>query len=163
MDGRYADRVDGIYGGGLDKEEQSAATSALSKRVAEEMEEAYPGDKTALEDLMCRRMYEKARINGTCINGRRLDKRRSGADAGYARPCSPAARPGPLPRPRSNQQHLRHEKEAVLPAGGGNASLDHALVDDGHGEEGGELHLHRAVLLREQVLRLEIHDDVPPD
>ena len=61
MYGRYADRVDGIYGGGLIKEEQSAATSALSKLVAEEMEESYPGDKLALKDLMCRRMYEQAR------------------------------------------------------------------------------------------------------
>ena len=40
MDGRCANRVDGIYSGGLVKEEQSPATSALSKLVAEEMEEA---------------------------------------------------------------------------------------------------------------------------
>ena len=38
MDGRYATRIDGIYGGGLIKEEQSAATSALSKLVAEKIE-----------------------------------------------------------------------------------------------------------------------------
>ena len=83
VDGRYVDRVDGIYGGGLVKEEQSAATSALSKIVAEEMDEAYPGEKLALKDLMCHRMYEKARTGGTRIGGRRLDKVRViDADAG---------------------------------------------------------------------------------
>ena len=65
VDGRYANRFDGIYGGGLVKEEQSAATSALSKLVAEEMEEAYPGEKLTLKDLMCRQMYEQARTDGT--------------------------------------------------------------------------------------------------
>ena len=43
--GRYANRVNGIYGGGLVKEEQSAATSMTSKLVGEEMEEAYTGEK----------------------------------------------------------------------------------------------------------------------
>ena len=38
VDGRCADKVDSIYGGGLVKEEQSPATFALSKLVAEEME-----------------------------------------------------------------------------------------------------------------------------
>ena len=38
VDGRYADRVDDNYSSSLVKEEQSAATSALSKLVAEEME-----------------------------------------------------------------------------------------------------------------------------
>ena len=74
VDGRYADRVDDNYSSSLVKEEQSAATSALAKLVAEEMEEAYPGEKLALKDLMCRRMYEKARTDGTRIDGRRLDE-----------------------------------------------------------------------------------------
>ena len=74
VDARYANRVDGIYGGGLVKEEQSPATSALSKLVTKEMEETYPGEKSGLKDLMCRRIYEKARTDGTRIDGRRLDE-----------------------------------------------------------------------------------------
>ena len=38
------------------------------------MEEAYPGEKSALKDLICRRMYEKARTDGTRIDARRLDE-----------------------------------------------------------------------------------------
>jgi len=78
---RYAARIDEIYAGALVKEDQEAASSQLSKLVKEEMEELYPDEssavKSALKDLMCRRMFEKAKTEGTRIDGRRLDEVRT--------------------------------------------------------------------------------------
>eukprot|EP00581_Thalassiosira_minuscula_P014513 CAMPEP_0183712340 /NCGR_PEP_ID=MMETSP0737-20130205/7488_1 /TAXON_ID=385413 /ORGANISM="Thalassiosira miniscula, Strain CCMP1093" /LENGTH=871 /DNA_ID=CAMNT_0025940935 /DNA_START=904 /DNA_END=3517 /DNA_ORIENTATION=+ len=76
IDERYAAKIDEIYGGNLAKEDQSAASSNLSKLVVEEMEELYPEEssavKDALKDLMCRRMFQKAKDTGKRIDGRAL-------------------------------------------------------------------------------------------
>ena len=79
----YATMIDEIYssGGPGSKSDQSAATSALSSLVMEEMEVLYPDEKYAikseLKDLMCRRMYELARTTSTRIDGRKLDEVRA--------------------------------------------------------------------------------------
>ena len=78
VDEKYTARIDEIYGGSLSKEDQSAASSELSKTVVAEMEEVYPEEKgaikSALKDLQCRRMFMKAKTDGTRIDGRKLDE-----------------------------------------------------------------------------------------
>ncbi|KAL3782948.1 hypothetical protein ACHAW5_002729 [Stephanodiscus triporus] len=89
MESSYSSAIDDIYssGGPGSKADQSAATSALSSLVMEEMEALYPDEKYAikseLKDLMCRRMYELASSKSTRIDGRRLDEIRAiDADVG---------------------------------------------------------------------------------
>ena len=83
LEQNYATMIDEIYssGGPGSKSDQSAATSALSSLVMEEMEVLYPDEKYAikceLKDLMCRRMYELARTTSTRIDGRKLDEVRA--------------------------------------------------------------------------------------
>jgi len=78
IDELYTDKIDEIYNGSLVKKDQSAASSQLSKTVVEEMEEQYPDEKSAvksaLKDLMSRRMFELAKVHGTRIDGRKLDE-----------------------------------------------------------------------------------------
>ena len=78
IDDLYTTRIDEIYGGSLSKEDQSLATSELSKLVVNEMEEQYPEQKSAiksaLKDLMCRRMFHLAQTTGVRIDGRALDE-----------------------------------------------------------------------------------------
>jgi polyribonucleotide nucleotidyltransferase len=74
----YAAKIDEIYSSRVSKEDQSTATSQLAALVVEEMEKIYPDDKvaikSALKDLMCRRMFHKAKSDGTRIDGRRLNE-----------------------------------------------------------------------------------------
>lgn len=74
----YATKIDEIYRSSVSKEDQSTATSQLAALVVEEMEKIYPDDKvaikSALKDLMCRRMFHKAKSDGTRIDGRRLNE-----------------------------------------------------------------------------------------
>ena len=78
IDELYSDKIDEMYNGSLVKKDQSAASSQLSKSVVEEMEEQYPDEKSAvksaLKDLMSRRMFELAKVHGTRIDGRKLDE-----------------------------------------------------------------------------------------
>ncbi|KAL7547699.1 hypothetical protein ACHAWF_010982 [Thalassiosira exigua] len=78
VDELYAAKVDEIYGGKLSKEDGSAAQSELAALVSEEMEERYPEEgsavKSALKDLLCRRMFALAKSSGKRIDGRRLDE-----------------------------------------------------------------------------------------
>ena len=84
----YASKIDEIYSSSSSsKEDQSTATSQLATLVTEEMEKLYPDEKnaikSALKDLMCRRMFHKAKTDGTRIDGRRLDEvRRINSDVG---------------------------------------------------------------------------------
>ena len=90
MESSYSSAIDDIIylsGGPGSKADQSAATSALSSLVMEEMEALYPDEKCAikseLKDLMCRRMYELASSTLTRIDGRGLDEVRAiDADVG---------------------------------------------------------------------------------
>ena len=81
IDELYTNKIDEIYGGSLSKEDQSSATSELSKLVVDEMEEQYPEQKSAiksaLKDLMCRRMFNLAKTTGLRIDGRALDEVRT--------------------------------------------------------------------------------------
>ncbi|KAL9182652.1 hypothetical protein ACHAXT_013304 [Thalassiosira profunda] len=81
IDEKYTAKVDEIYAGGMTKEEQSAMTSQLALSVVEEMEEEFPEEKSAvkaaLKELMCRRMFLKAKSSGKRIDGRALDEVRT--------------------------------------------------------------------------------------
>ncbi|KAL3801474.1 hypothetical protein HJC23_000912 [Cyclotella cryptica] len=74
----FASKVDEIFDSDLSKEEQSAAISELSETVMKAFEEKYPDDKSdiksSLKDLMCSRMFAKAKAKGTRIDGRKLNE-----------------------------------------------------------------------------------------
>jgi polyribonucleotide nucleotidyltransferase len=76
----YTSKIDDIYNNGSSssKEDQSTSTSQLAALVMEEMEKVYPDEKNAikaaLKDLMCRRMFHKAKTQGLRIDGRCLDE-----------------------------------------------------------------------------------------
>ncbi len=78
MDEMFTAKVDEIYNSDLSKEEQSSASSELTESVLGAFEEKFPDEKAAikaaLKDLMCRRMFEKAKSTGTRIDGRKLDE-----------------------------------------------------------------------------------------
>jgi len=81
IDELYAAEVDELWGGELSKEEQSSRQSEISKGVARDMEERYPDEasalKSALKDLMSRRMFHRAKAHGKRIDGRALDEVRT--------------------------------------------------------------------------------------
>ena len=78
VDEKYTAQLDEIYNSGLSKEELSLATSEFSETVVTEMEEIFPEEKgaikDAMKDLMCRRMFVKAKTEGKRIDGRNLDE-----------------------------------------------------------------------------------------
>ena len=78
VDEKYTAQLDEIYNSDLSKEDLSSATSQFSDTVVEEMEEVFPEEKAAIKDamkdLMCRRMFVKAKTDGTRIDGRKLDE-----------------------------------------------------------------------------------------
>ncbi|KAL7539586.1 hypothetical protein ACHAXR_009482 [Thalassiosira sp. AJA248-18] len=120
VDERYTDRIDEIYSGSLAKEDQSAASSQLSKSVVEEMEEIYPDEKSAiksaLKDLMCRRMFVKAKTDGTRIDGRKLNEIRTiDSEAGL------------LPRVHGSALFTRGETQVVATATLGDSGMRQKL------------------------------------
>jgi polyribonucleotide nucleotidyltransferase len=78
VDEKYISRLDDIFNSGLSKEDLSSATSQFSEAVVTELEEIFPEERpaiqSALKDLMCRRMFLKAKNDGTRIDGRKLDE-----------------------------------------------------------------------------------------
>ena len=78
VDKRYTATVDLIYRGSLAKEDQSVASSQLSRTVVDEMEELYPDEvaaiKSALKDFQCHLMFEQVKATGTRIDRQKLDK-----------------------------------------------------------------------------------------
>lgn len=78
MDELFTDKVDEIFNGDMAKKDQSAAQSQLNEAVMLEFEEKYPEEKAAVKaafkDLLCRRMFAKAKASGTRIDGRKLNE-----------------------------------------------------------------------------------------
>ncbi|KAL7498543.1 hypothetical protein ACHAWT_006441 [Skeletonema menzelii] len=78
VDEKYTAQLDEIYNSGLSKEDLSSAISDFSETVVAEMEEIFPEEKGAIKDatkdLMCRRMFVKAKTEGKRIDGRKLDE-----------------------------------------------------------------------------------------
>mmetsp|Transcript_17681 Transcript_17681/g.27718 ORF Transcript_17681/g.27718 Transcript_17681/m.27718 type:complete len:879 (+) Transcript_17681:47-2683(+) len=78
VDEKYTAQLDEIYSSDFSKEDLSSATSQFSETVVTEMEEFFPEEKAAIKDamkdLLCRRMFVKAKTEGTRIDGRKLDE-----------------------------------------------------------------------------------------
>eukprot|EP00571_Detonula_confervacea_P000482 CAMPEP_0172314684 /NCGR_PEP_ID=MMETSP1058-20130122/23127_1 /TAXON_ID=83371 /ORGANISM="Detonula confervacea, Strain CCMP 353" /LENGTH=949 /DNA_ID=CAMNT_0013028615 /DNA_START=29 /DNA_END=2875 /DNA_ORIENTATION=- len=120
VDELYSDRIDEIYGGSMTKKDQSEASSGLSKMVVEEMEERYPEEKkaikSALKNLMCRRMFAQAKRDGIRIDGRKLDEVRTiDAEAGL------------FPRVHGSALFTRGETQVVATATLGDSGMKQKL------------------------------------
>jgi len=81
VDELFGEKVEELWKIEGDKDELSAATSILSKEINAAFEEKYPDNKNevkaAKKDLMCRKMFEKAKATGLRCDGRKLDQVRT--------------------------------------------------------------------------------------
>lgn len=88
VDELMTQRVDDMYAMVANKEAMAEVMSELSKGVVEELEEEYPDDKLAVKkafkDLLCRRMFLRAKETGLRCDGRQMDQvRRLDMEAGF--------------------------------------------------------------------------------
>ena len=116
IDELYTDKVDAMYAMGGGKKASGEAMSTLQRTVVEEMEELFPGEglavKGAFKDLLCRRMYVRAKEHGLRADGRELDKiRRLDMEAGF------------LPRVHGSALFTRGETQALATVTLGDASM----------------------------------------
>lgn len=78
VDELMTERVDAMWDLHGDKAAQSEVQSTISKAVVEELEEEFPDQtlaiKKAFKDLLCRRMFVKAKNTGLRCDGRKLDQ-----------------------------------------------------------------------------------------
>jgi len=78
VDAIMGTKVEAMYGIIGDKTIQGAEMSKLSKEVWEVMQEKYPNNKNevkaAFKDLLCRKMFEKAKATGLRCDGRKLNE-----------------------------------------------------------------------------------------
>lgn len=116
IDELYADKVDAMYALVVGKKEAGQEMSTLQKTVVDEMEELFPGQglavKGAFKDLLCRRMYVRAKEHGLRADGRALDKiRRLDMQVGF------------LPRVHGSALFTRGETQAVATTTLGDASM----------------------------------------
>lgn len=72
------ERVDAMYAMGGGKQAQGEVMSTLSKAVVEELEPEFPEQKLAIKaafkDLLCRRMFARAKEHGVRCDGRELNQ-----------------------------------------------------------------------------------------
>ena len=116
VDELMMERVDEMYNMVTNKDEMGAVMSKLSKGVVEELEEEYPDDKVAVKkafkDLLCRRLYEKAKREGIRCDGRKLDEvRRLDMEAGF------------LPRVHGSALFTRGETQTIATATLGDSGM----------------------------------------
>mmetsp|Transcript_1769 Transcript_1769/g.2598 ORF Transcript_1769/g.2598 Transcript_1769/m.2598 type:complete len:689 (+) Transcript_1769:171-2237(+) len=87
VDELFTERVDSMYSLETNKDGMGEVMSSLSKGVVTELEEEFPNQqvsiKTAFKDLLCRRMFVKAKETGKRCDGRALNEiRRLDMEAG---------------------------------------------------------------------------------
>ena len=116
IDELYSDKVDAMYSKGGGKVSAGEAMSTLQKSVVEGMEEVFPGEglavKAAFKDLLCRRMYARAKGQGLRADGRELDKiRRLDMEVGL------------LPRVHGSALFTRGETQALATVTLGDSSM----------------------------------------
>lgn len=118
VDELMTERVDELYETKVDKDEHSKAQSILSKAVLDELAEEYPEPehklyiKAAFKDLLCRRMYHKAKTVGLRCDGRKLDEIRViDIDAGL------------LPKVHGSAVFTRGETQAIATATLGDSGM----------------------------------------
>lgn len=88
VDELFTDRVDTMFAMEENKEAMGEVMSGLSKAVVNELEEEFPEQqiaiKGAFKDLLCRRMYTRAKETGMRCDGRKLNEvRRLDMEAGF--------------------------------------------------------------------------------
>jgi len=78
VDRLFGDKVEELWKTEGDKNTLSSAMSVLSKEINEAFAETYPDKKdevsTAKKDLLCRKMFERAKATGLRCDGRKLDE-----------------------------------------------------------------------------------------
>jgi polyribonucleotide nucleotidyltransferase len=120
VDELYTAKIDEMYAMGGNKEAQGKIMSALQKSVVEELQLEYPTDDSsslymiqdAFKDLLCRRMYLRAKETGLRSDGRRLDEiRRLDMTVGL------------LPRVHGSALFTRGETQVIATATLGDASM----------------------------------------
>lgn len=81
VDQLFGDKVEQLWEAQGDKSELSGAMSVLSKTINEAFEEKYPDNmkevSAAKKNLMCRKMFERAKSTGLRCDGRKLDEIRT--------------------------------------------------------------------------------------
>ena len=108
--------VDDMYDMVAGKDEMGEVMSNLSKAVVEELAEEYPDEKVAVKkafkDLLCRRLFEKAKNEGIRCDGRKLDEvRRLDMEAGF------------LPRVHGSALFTRGETQTIATATLGDSGM----------------------------------------
>lgn len=77
----FGDKVEELWKLEGDKDDLSSAMSALSKEINAAFEETHPDNAKEVsaikKDLMCRKMFEKAKATGLRCDGRKLDEVRT--------------------------------------------------------------------------------------
>jgi len=116
VDELMTDRIDAMYAMDGDKAAQGEVMSALQNSVVEELEEEFPEEKTAImsafKDLLCRRMYVRAKNEGLRCDGRRTDEiRRLDMEAGI------------LPRVHGSALFTRGETQVIASATLGDSGM----------------------------------------
>ena len=116
IDELYTDKVDEMYATTGGKKAAGEAMKTLQKTVVDEMEVAFPGEglavKAGFKDLLCRRMYVRAKEHGLRADGRELDKiRRLDMEVGF------------LPRVHGSSLFTRGETQAVATVTLGDSSM----------------------------------------
>jgi len=112
------EKVDELYALHSTKEDHSKLQSKLSKEILQLLEEEYPEPsqklqiKAAFKDLLCRRMFDKAKTTGLRCDGRELAQVRAiNADAGF------------LPSVHGSALFTRGETQAIATATLGDSGM----------------------------------------
>jgi polyribonucleotide nucleotidyltransferase len=118
IDELYTAKIDDMYAMGGNKEAQGTIMSTLQKSVVEELQLEYPEDSNlymiqdAFKDLLCRRMFVRAKETGLRSDGRQLDEiRRLDMMVGL------------LPRVHGSALFTRGETQVIATATLGDASM----------------------------------------
>ena len=116
VDQEFMDKVDAMYAMGGKKKAQGEVMSTLSKEVVEVLLEEFPDEsiaiKNAFKDLLCRRMFVRAKETGLRADGRSsTDIRHIDVEAGF------------LPKVHGSALFTRGETQAVATATLGDASM----------------------------------------
>ena len=116
VDELMTDRVDAMYDIGGSKTVQSPIMKALQKDLLTTLADDFPGAdndiKNAFKDLLCRRMFERAKARGIRCDGRKLDEiRRLDMETGF------------LPRVHGSALFTRGQTQVVATATLGGADM----------------------------------------
>jgi len=116
VDELFTERIDNMYALETNKDDLGTVMSSLRKAVKDELEEEFPEEETsianAFKDLLCRRMFVKAKETGKRCDGRELNEiRRLDMEAGM------------LPRVHGSALFTRGETQSIATATLGDSGM----------------------------------------